>query len=238
VCKFDNFGTGKNDGLEEDLEMRKKKTLLLAIILFLVFQQLNAQPVKDIDGNIYTTIFIDKQVWMAENLKTTKLNDGTVIPVVTNDKKWSVLKTPGCCWYNNDIVNKDIYGALYNWYAVNTKKLCPTGWHVPSIEEWATMISSLGDVGLAGDKLKEAGTDHWALNITATNESDFTALPGGLRLTQGPFPTFGNAYTVWWSSTEYDEACAWNRGMINSSSNVYKGFDNKGNGFSVRCIKN
>jgi uncharacterized protein (TIGR02145 family) len=237
LCKFDNFGPGESDILIVNIEMQKKNILIFAITLFMGFQQLNAQPVKDIDGNVYPTISIDKQVWMAENLKTTNLNDGTAIPLVTDDKKWSTLKTPGYCWFNNDITNKDVYGALYNWFSVNTKKICPVGWHVPSITEWSKMISYLGDPGIAGDKLKEAGLEHWKGNFTATNSSDFTALPGGLRLNQGPFPTFGNSYAVWWSATEHDSACAWNRGMINSSSNVYKGFDNKGNGFSVRCLK-
>ncbi len=126
---------------------------------------------------------------MAENLKTTKYNDGRAIPLVTDEKAWKALKTPGYCWYNNDVKNKDIYGALYNFYTVNTKKLCPEGWHVPSDAEWTTMVKFLGDENTAGDKLKESGNAHWKnFLITATNDFDFTALPGGTRLYSGIFP--------------------------------------------------
>ncbi len=218
--------------------MQQKNSILFALALFcLRLTGLHAQAVKDFDGNFYPTIIIGKQIWIAENLKTTKLNDGTVIPLATDDKKWSELKVSGYCWYNNDITNKDVYGALYNWYSVNTKKLCPKGWHVPNITEWNDLLAYLGDINFAADKLKEAGSDHWVGNVTATNESDFTALPGGMRQGDGSFPIFGSSYAVWWSSTEFDAITSWNRGMINSSRKVYKGHENKRNGFSVRCIK-
>jgi hypothetical protein len=100
---------------------------------------LQAQTVKDIDANVYKTVNIGKQVWMAENLKTTKYNDGSTIPLVTENTAWESLTTPAYCWYNNDIANKEVYGALYNLYAVITNKLCPIGWHVPSNKEWTTL---------------------------------------------------------------------------------------------------
>jgi uncharacterized protein (TIGR02145 family) len=118
--------------------------------------------VSDIDGNYYKTIQIGSQIWMAENLKTTRYNDGSNIPLVTDNTAWSNLTTPGYCWYNNDAATyKNVYGALYNWYAVNTGKLCPSGWHVPSEYEWTLLVNYLGGVYAAGGKLKETGTTHW-----------------------------------------------------------------------------
>ena len=111
--------------------------------------------VADIDGNIYNTVKIGNQAWMAENLKTTKYNNGTEIPLIVDKPAWEALMTGGYCWYNNEDVNKNIYGALYNWYAVNTGNLCPIGWHVPSYNEWDILAAYLGGVDIAGGKLKE-----------------------------------------------------------------------------------
>jgi uncharacterized protein (TIGR02145 family) len=221
-----------------DGKMRQKKLILFVLILFYTgLTTLRGQTVKDADGNIYMTINIGNQVWMAENLKTTRYNDGRDIPLVTATKAWEALKTPGYCWYNNDRDNKDIYGALYNWFTVNTRKLCPRGWHVPTLGEWKTMVAYLGDQNTAGSKLKESGTEHWKnVLINATNDFDFTALPGGTRLYSGFFPTFGSSYAVWWSATEYSSLTAWNWGLHDSSSRVFNGYDSKQSGFSVRCI--
>jgi uncharacterized protein (TIGR02145 family) len=135
--------------------------------------------VSDIDGNCYKTIQIGDQIWIAENLKTTRLNDNTMM---LNDTDWSTFTTQTYCWYNNDIANKNPYGALYNWYAVATGKLCPSGWHVPDNGEWADLEEFLGGNVVAGGKLKETGTTHWTIpNTGATNETGFTALPGGFR---------------------------------------------------------
>lgn len=144
--------------------------------------------VTDIDGNVYHTVTIGTQVWMVENLKVTKLNDGTSIPYLTcSIPIWLNHKTPCYCWYNDAVINKNIYGGLYNWYAVNTGKLCPTGWHVPSVSEFTTLMDYLGGQSVAGGKLKEQGNSHWAMptsdcrnvNSTSSNESGFTGLPGG-----------------------------------------------------------
>lgn len=220
-------------------KIQQKYLIIFLVTLFCVrLTGLHGQIATDIDGNVYPSITIGKQVWMAENLKTTKYNDGTTITLVTDDKAWKTLKTPAYCWFNNDIANKDVYGALYNWYTVNTKKICPKGWHVPIDREWVTMISFLGDVNVAGDKLKETGINHWKNSLNnATNEFDFTALPGGMRLDAGVFPIFGSSYAVWWSATENNPELAWNRGLFFSSRNVYRGCENKRSGFSVRCIK-
>jgi len=194
--------------------------------------------VTDIDGNVYKTVTIGTQVWMLENLKVTKLNDGTAIPLVTDKTSWLNLTTPGFCWYNNyEATNKDTYGALYNWYTVNTGKLCPTGWHVPTDAEWTTLTSYLGGESVAGGKLKEAGTTHWkSPNTGATNESGFTGLPGGMRNVPGFFYNIKDS-GIWWSSTEYDAT----DGLLSRADYNYGGFYKhnlvKTCGFSIRCVK-
>ncbi len=218
--------------------MKMRKVLMVFSLFSLFSGSLAAQSVKDIEGNIYLTTVIGKQVWMAENLKTTKFNDGTPIPLVTEDKIWKGLKKPAYCWFNNDIENKDVYGALYNWYTVSIKKLCPKGWHESTDADWKTLMSFIGDQELAGDKLKEAGDEHWKNSLDqATDEYEFTALPGGMRHYDGMFPTFGSSYAVWWTSTPFNDKTAWNCGLYFSSSKLYHGYDFKENGFSVRCVK-
>ncbi|HET6559265.1 MAG TPA: fibrobacter succinogenes major paralogous domain-containing protein, partial [Prolixibacteraceae bacterium] len=197
---------------------------------------LTAGTITDIDGNIYHSIIIGTQVWMVENLKTTKYNDGTPIPNVSAGPDFLATTAAAYCWYDNDIKNKADYGALYNWYAVNSGKLCPPGWHVPSNEEWIALANYLGGYRIAGAKLKEAGTIHWGLlsNPEATNESGFTALPGGTTYSGG---SIGLGYHgVWWTSSRSDwgPTC-----YVMSHDNVAlmdSGGDNY-DGFSVRCIK-
>ena len=196
------------------------------------------KTISDNDGNIFSTVTIGTQVWMTENLKTTKYNDGTSIPLVTEGAKWAALLTPGYCWYNNDAANKNNYGALYNWYTVNTGKLCPTGWHVPSDAEWTILTTYLGGESVAGGKLKETGTSHWlSPNTGATNESIFSALPGGYRFVFGSFYFIGE-YGHWWSSTGYSTDRAWYQLMYYNYSKVTRVNLDKRYGFSVRCLKN
>jgi uncharacterized protein (TIGR02145 family) len=224
---------------EKNIIMVKGRVLYLISVIFLLkMVDAEAQTVRDADGNIYVTINIGKQTWMAENLKSTKLNDGVPIPQVKDVNAWKALNSPGYCYYNNDEKNRDVYGALYNWYAVNTGKLCPKGFHVASDDEWQAMIDFLGDPMKAGDRLKEKGVDHWKNFLSqATDDYDFTALPGGMRYFTGDFPLFGDGYAIWWTSTNYSEWQAINRGLHDSSSRTYKASDNKRSGFSVRCIK-
>jgi uncharacterized protein (TIGR02145 family) len=194
----------------------------------------------DKDGNIYTTVRIGSQVWMGENLKTTKYNDGSAIPNVTDNTAWTLLTSPGYSWYNNDIgTYKTTYGALYNWYAVNSNQLCPTGWHVPSDAELTiTTETLLGGSSIAGGKLKEAGLAHWITpNTDANNSSGFSALPGGFRYSvNGAFMNL-TSYGYWWSLTEYDGTRAYAHGMASNNSSVVHFFDNKRSGISVRCLK-
>ncbi|HUX53095.1 MAG TPA: FISUMP domain-containing protein [Williamwhitmania sp.] len=194
--------------------------------------------VSDNDGNTYQTIGIGYQQWMTENLKTTTYNDGTLIPLVQADTSWAKLTTPGYCWYNNDsIANIGTYGALYNWYTVNTSKLCPLGWHVPSNDEISSLVSYLGGGSMAGGLLKEAGLAHWnSPNTGASNRHGFNARGGGMRLDDGRFD-FVKVEGDWWSSTEYSTLNGSYLYMLFNYSNTFQGFANKKYGKSVRCVQ-
>jgi uncharacterized protein (TIGR02145 family) len=204
-----------------------------------------ATKVADPDGNVYNTITIGVQVWMKENLKTTKFNDGTSIPLITDGTTWSGLTTPGYCWWNN--IGSNEYGALYNWYTVNTGKLCPLGWHVPTDAEWSALIKYIDsnanpqnspESSIAGGKLKETGTNHWnSPNTGATNETNFTAFAGGYRsVINGNFGLVGtNGY--YQSATQVAEPSLWNRGLMNYNTNITRGTSSKSDGLSVRCLR-
>jgi uncharacterized protein (TIGR02145 family) len=193
--------------------------------------------VLDIEGNLYRTVRIGDLRWMDENLRTTKYNDGTNIPLVTDNTEWGSLTSPAYCWYGNAVSNSYSAvncGALYNWYAINTGKLCPAGWHVPTQEELNSLITELGGPDVAGGKLKEAGTKHWAIPNEATNESDFRGLPGGFRSETG-FDSMGNT-GFWWSSSEADLFDASSLGLINNLIIAYLYDISKKTGMAVRCV--
>ena len=207
-------------------------------------------PITDIDGNVYNIVTIGTQVWMAENLKTTKYNDGTAIPNIIDNSIWAATTTGAYGDYNNTPANSTIYGRLYNWYAVDNssafklthnggKNVCPTNWHVPTDAEWTTLTTFLGGEAVAGGKLKETGTTHWlSPNSGATNEIGFTALPGGYR--------YGSQYNLigsrgsWWS-TSLDlsyPSYAWSRVMSYlNDTNVHRNSSDEPHGFSVRCVR-
>lgn len=192
--------------------------------------------VTDIEGNVYNSIIVGSQEWMAENLKTTKYSDGSAIANVTDNATWTSSTSGAYCWLSNDINNKATYGALYNWYAVvDSRKLCPSGWHVPTHAEWTTLTTYLGGESIAGGKLKS--TLLWNNpNTGATNEISFSALPGGYRNYTGAFGGFGS-YGYWWSATQSNTNYAWSRAMTHNSSIATSGATNKRNGSSVRCVK-
>ena len=193
--------------------------------------------VTDIDGNTYQTVKIGEQWWMAENLKVTHYRNGDAIPNVTNDTTWSDLTTSAYCNYNNNSSNATTYGRFYNWYAVNdSRNIAPTGWHVPSDAEWQTLVDYLG--GDAGGKMKETGTTHWnSPNTGATNESGFTALPGGCRrYSSGSFSSMRSTASFW-SSTEYYTYGACVRTLSCSYSYVARYCYYERNGYSVRCVR-
>lgn len=190
----------------------------------------------DADGNIYSTVIIGNQEWFAENLKTTKLNNGTPIPYIIDNGTWGGLRTPAYCWYNNQTTYGNTYGALYNWYAVNTGNLCPTGWHVPTDAEWTAFTDYVGGATVAGTKLK--ATSGWNSGGNGTDEYGFSALPGGFRY----YYYYGGFFDVgdsgyWWSSTEGLATNAWNRGMFYDDRFVDHFCNDKSRGLSVRCVR-
>jgi uncharacterized protein (TIGR02145 family) len=194
--------------------------------------------VKDIDGNVYNIVTIGTQVWLVENLKTTKYRNGESIVNVTDNSTWISLKTGAYCDYNNTISNSSTYGKMYNWYAVNDiRNIAPIGWHIPTDSELTTLVNFLGGNLIAGGKLKENGTNHWGTNTGATNESGFTALPGGYRSnTDGTFIALGS-YGYWWAANSFNSTKSWNISMYstNNTAPIQNGTINTG--FSVRCIK-
>ena len=195
--------------------------------------------VTDIDGNVYHTITIGTQVWMVENLKTTKYRNGDQIPNVTANASWAALTSGAYCWNNNDAANKVTYGGLYNWFAVvDSRSIAPADWHVPTDAEWTTLTTYLGGDEGAGGPLKETGTSHWITpNNGATNSTGFTALPGGLRnFYDGTFNTVGyNGY--WWSCTALDASNAGRRSINVNSVYAILSYASKQHGLSVRCIR-
>ena len=196
--------------------------------------------VTDIDGNIYKTIQIGDQVWMAENLKVTKLNDGTAVPFESSNNSWMTIESARYCWYNNDIENNNTYGALYNRYAVNTGKLCPVGWHVSTDSNWSTLARNTGGDNYAAIKLKETGSVHWSgSSSNATNASGFTALPGGMRNSDGSFNRLKNNGVWWCTNPENYAFSSWFRLMIYDSDDIQKyGLTLSPQlGLSVRCVK-
>jgi uncharacterized protein (TIGR02145 family) len=192
----------------------------------------------DIDGNVYKAVTIGTQIWMEENLKTTRYNDGTTIPLVIDSAEWLNSTTGAFTYYNNDEdTYKADYGALYNWYAVKNGKLCPTGWHVPSKDEWYILIDFLGGK-TGGYKLKEHGTTHWMdPNRSATNETGFNGLPGGSRDgINGLFWSMGYEGS-WWSATEAAKEDAFSYGLYSTGIDIFESGVGKNCGRSVRCLK-
>lgn len=191
--------------------------------------------VKDIDGNMYTTVEIGTQTWMVQNLKVTKYKNGDPIPTLDNDAlTWGSLTSGAFSnYYNNSLSN----GLLYNWYAVNDSRgLAPEGWHIPSEAEWTILFNFLGGEAIAGSKLKERGTAHWcAPNDDATNSTGFTALPTDWRLDIG-FGT-GCEDSSFWSSDEDDDQHAHNIFLFNGTGEISRVINQKYVGWGVRCIK-
>jgi len=248
-------------------EKKRNKVWLIAIsimlsvlAIFLIFKFSHTTSIisgeeehilKDIDGNVYQTIQIGTQVWMAENLRTTKFNDGTSIPLVKEDASWGSVSTPAYCWYKNDTTNKTTKGALYNWHTINNNKLCPEGWHVPSDSEWLLLTDYLSNNGYGyqgdGNNISKSLASKTGWNYSndlgsvgndqlSNNKTGFNSYPSGIRFSNGEFRHSGQN-AKFWSSTETSEKSAqirfisWNDGIVSSYSN------GKQNGFSVRCVR-
>ena len=197
-----------------------------------------AETVTDIDGNVYHTVTIGSQVWMVENLKVTKYRNGDLIPVITDYTQWDPLTT-GARVTNTFIQGYvDTYGWFYNWYAVSdNRNISPAGWHIPSKVELTTLSDYLGGDDISGGKLKESGTSRWnSPNNFSTNESGFTALPGAFYFASPGYVSPGD-FGTWWTATEYNSTDSWNWNLDNSSTGLFKVYNKKSGGFSVRCIK-
>jgi uncharacterized protein (TIGR02145 family) len=201
----------------------------------------NLGTVTDVDGNVYHTIAIGTQIWMVENLKTSRYRNGDLIgttnPVTLDIQSES---TPKYQWsYDGNENNATTYGKLYTWNAINdNRKLTPAGWHIPNNEEWTILMHFLGET-VAGGKLKETGSVHWlSPNTGATNETGFMALPCGYRSVSGNFGNLGN-FGYWWSADEYypNPNFAWIWYLNNENSSLNNSPSSKGTGFSVRCIQ-
>lgn len=200
---------------------------------------MRADPVVDVDGNVYGTIRIGSQIWMAENLRTTRLNDGTPIPLVTDDREWGNLRGPGYCWPGNDAANRDAYGVLYNWHAVGTGKLAPAGWHVPTDEEWRVLAEHLGGTAIAGGKLKDTATAYWkGPNGGATNETGFSGRGAGVRNSDGTFGFFRELLKLWTSTrggAHASDAVYWGLGFFDAV--LGRSSHQPVDGHSVRCVR-
>lgn len=225
--------------------------IFAAIILLSVNTQCNRnnnRTVKDIDGNVYGTVLIGDFWWMAENLKSTRFNNGSGIPCIKDQSKWLRSNSPAYCFYQNNEDYIDTLGLLYNWYSVSSGKLCPEGWRVPTDNEWKQIEGSadtrfgIGDsawdkMGLrgfdAGQRLKSVSG--WRNGVTGTDVLGFSALPGGERLTRF---YAGGSSGFWWTGTEASSSSAYYRSMIYAYEYVARDTHPKRMGFSVRCIKN
>ena len=212
--------------------------------------------INDVDGNAYNTVLIGTQCWTLENLKVTKYNDGTSIPLDNSGAStgsaagatWSSKVTGAYTIYANEPstgTNATTYGFLYNWYAAAgiitnggspTKNICPTGWHVPTDAEWTTLTTYLGGESVAGGKMKSTSSLWNAPNTGATNSSGFSVLPGGYRNNVGSFD-FIRINATFWSAPEVGGTIAWLRDLNINNGNVSRYNVNKLYGASVRCLR-
>jgi uncharacterized protein (TIGR02145 family) len=237
--------------------MKKQNLFLVIRLIFIVFSLSLAisckksesgnlftedEPVTDCDGNSYKTLKIGNQIWMAENLRTTRYSNGDAIPEVTADADWAGLSTGAYCWYNNDVANKTKFGALYNWYSVqDSRNIAPSGWHIPTDADWTILETYLGGGSVAGGKMKSSSI--WkSPNTGGDNSSGFTALPGGYR--NGVYGTCEqmSILTYWWSATGSDLVImglrnAWFRVVSYDYTALSRATINVRSGFSLRCIK-
>jgi len=228
---------------------RFRQIIIVSLLIAINYhcKRSEADTIKDIDGNIYHTTLIGKSRWMTENLKTTRYNDGSVIPCIKDQDIWLRLDSAAYCYYQNNESYADTFGMMYNWFAVNSGKLCPDGWRVPTDDDWQDLEGyvdtkyGIGDTvwqkpGLrgydAGIRLKSAAG--WRPGITGTDNFGFRALPGGERLSRF---YAGGSSGFWWSSTEASRASAYYRSLIYSFEYVARDTHPKRMGFSVRCIK-
>jgi len=200
--------------------------------------------VTDVEGNVYPAVTIGTQTWMAVNLKTTKYKNGTAIPHVTDQSAWNDLESPAYCMHENNSANLNQYGLLYNYYAVATGNLCPTGWRMPTDADWYTLENhidpSINNPNATNDRGVDAGrklkaNNGWNQNGNGTDTYGFTALPGGTRSLLGSFHYIGD-YGYWWTSSTFNDFNAHGRSMFWNNHKIRRDNFPKNNAFSVRCI--
>jgi uncharacterized protein (TIGR02145 family) len=248
------------------MKMKKSKTLLLSILTLTTLILQSCKPdepdlpdnplngrttavfnpdleygtMNDIEGNIYKTIKIGNQIWMAENLRTTKYKNGESIPTTYTNELWGSADGADLfCNYNNtqDLDTIATYGRLYNWYAVNNENgLAPEGWRIPTVSDWLTLIEYVGGDEIGANALKEVGATHWEDPYESTNSSGFTALPNGWRYLTDGYAWLGY-YSAFWTASAYSETRANSLYLFFFGSDVLKGNNYYNNGYAVRCIK-
>ena len=231
--------------------MKKLQVILIILALGASWNCDKDTTVTDIDGNVYQTVQIGDQVWMAENLKVTHYRNGDAIPNVTSNSEWAGLSTGAYCAYDDNESNADTYGYLYNWYAIDdSRNIAPEGWHVPTDAEWKELEMQLGmsqseadDTGWRGTNEGSKLAGNAALwhngdleNNTNFGTSGFNALPGGYRYYGGYYGDMGYG-GYFWSSTESGSDDAWSRTLGYGSSEVYRYYSYKPGGFSVCCLR-
>lgn len=227
-----------------------KKVLFICSLLFLASCMkeklyLADDEVVDMDENVYHSVTIGSQVWLKENLKTTRYNDNTLIPNVKESLDWAQLSSPAYCWYFNIVDRTNNKGILYNWYAVNSKKLCPAGYHVPSDAEWLELEIFIGmDPEIAnlldwrGDKLSKSLMADYSWYDPQDDDYGFSAIPAGFRSSgTGSFDEYEHQ-TDWWCADEKDQFTALRRSIVDYTDGIYRNVCQKNTGLSVRCIKN
>lgn len=230
---------------------------ILAVLILILLPACNkvdepvfGETVTDIDGNVYRTVTIGSQTWLIENLKVTRFNDGSAIPHVPDSAGWDNLGTAAYCWYENDSAQyHEAYGILYNWHAVNTGKLAPAGWHVPTLDEWLALESNVHKYYYKTESLAKilAANSHWQTvsgssmvggDLSKNNASGFSALPGGYRLNRGRLFSKKDSTGVWWSASASDSLhLAWTLSIQYNQSNIERAKYLKWRGYSVRCVK-
>jgi uncharacterized protein (TIGR02145 family) len=213
-----------------------KPTLLLLLLISGLYSQ---AQITDVDGNSYDTVRIGTQTWMAENLNVSRFRNGDTIPEAKSDEEWlraGENQQPAWCYYQNDPKNGNVYGKIYNWYAVNDSRgLGPEAWHVATELEWTVLTDYLGGDSIAGATLKS--TSGWLENGSSTNESGFLGLPGGCRSHVGSYYGIGE-FGFYWNIPDGYSSLSWSSYLYYGNGSLYVGFYNIGRGFSVRCVKN
>jgi uncharacterized protein (TIGR02145 family) len=206
-------------------------------------KQNNSFKVKDIDGNIYETVVIKNQIWFKENLKTTRFNNGDKIQIIIDSNRWANTNQPAYSYFNNDTLNKSIFGNLYNWYVVNDLRgVCPQGWRVPEDSDWTTLSINFGGPQNSGSELKSE-LNYWENNQKNSNISGFSALPSGHRNENGLYERM-HSYCYFWSKNEYQGdacvegfSCAHECSLQDETSYFLQDWGFKQRGMAIRCIK-